>query len=52
MERLSHLGVHLGNWNDRRSHHDRRANAPLRWRVLDAIAGWLYVAPDRRSHDR
>lgn len=41
--RMSRLGATLGNWNDRHSRHERRSEASLRWRVLDRIAGWLYV---------
>lgn len=37
------IGARLGNWNDRHSSHDQRAEASLRWRVVDRIASWLYV---------
>jgi len=43
---LSRLGAALGNWNDRHSRHDRRSEATWRWRLLDGIAGWLYVRGD------
>lgn len=44
----SRIGARLGNWNDRHSSHDRRADASLRWRVLDRVASWLCTLPDGR----
>lgn len=47
-ERLSRLGARLGNWNDRvNATGDGRFEHPRRWHVLDRIASWLYVTPDR-----
>jgi hypothetical protein len=37
------LAARVGNLNDRRSSHDSRAEASLRWRVIDRVVGWLYV---------
>lgn len=53
---LCRLGAYLGNWNDRvRGQHVRRNFAgaeyfdrPLSWHVVDRVASWLYVAPERR----
>lgn len=45
--RLSRLGARLGNWNDQRYAGDTPAERGWRWRLLDRIAGWLYVRPDR-----
>lgn len=38
-----YLGRALGNWNDRHARGDTRAERGRRWRLLDRIAGWLYV---------
>lgn len=40
---LWRIGRAISNWNDRHSNHDRRAEATLRYRALDRIAGWLYT---------
>ena len=37
------LGGRLSDWLDARSDHDRRVDAPLWWRALDRLAGWLYT---------
>jgi hypothetical protein len=44
--RINNAGATLGNWNDRRSDHDRRAEATLTYRAIDRIAGWLYTWRD------
>ena len=43
---ISRLGARLGNWNDKHSKHDTKSKASFRWRLLDHIAGWLYVKGD------
>lgn len=37
------LGARLSDWLDAHSDHDRRVDAPLWWRALDRMAGWLYT---------
>lgn len=46
--RLSRLGARLGNWNDRRHYDDWNglAYAPRSWRIVNRVAGWLYVKGD------
>lgn len=48
-ELLSRAGARLGNWNDKHSTHDTRSERTRFYRVVDAIAGSLYVLPDRRK---
>lgn len=51
LERISHLGALLGNWNDRKfaMPHDRPRGP---WQAVDRIASTLYTLPDRRRrHD-
>lgn len=43
---LCRLGARLGNWNDAHSSHDSQSEATRRWRVLNSVAGWLYVKGD------
>lgn len=42
------VGARLGNWNDLRNGGlDDEPRRPRVWRVLDRIAGWLYVRGER-----
>ena len=44
MNAAARAGRALGNWNDRQyGGHDTASEASRCWRVLDRIAGWLYV---------
>lgn len=55
-EAFCRLGARLGNWNDAANGQhvvqnfagQRRFVRPLRWHLIDRVAGWLYVAPERR----
>lgn len=50
VERLSRLGARLGNWNDQLGYGRAaaRQHAGRRWWLIDRLASWLYVMPDRR----
>jgi hypothetical protein len=48
-EWASRIGARLGNWNDARERPDSRSERSRLYRVVEALAGWLYVRPDRRS---
>lgn len=43
---ISRIGATLGNWNDRQAEHDRRTDASLMYRIIDRVAGRLYVMGD------
>lgn len=54
---LCRAGADLGNWNDR-AHGQQtvtnmagqlRVERTLRWHAIGRLAGWLYVAPERRA---
>lgn len=46
-DRLCRLGARLGNWNDSRFG-QQRVGRRWPWPVLDRVASWLYVDPERR----
>lgn len=46
---LSNIGRSLGNWNDRHSRHDCKADETLRYRVIDRLSHHLYVLGDRKK---
>jgi hypothetical protein len=51
-ELLSRLGARIGNRNDRVRGADSRAERSRLYRLIDAVAGWLYALPDRRRDAR
>lgn len=46
-ERLCRLGARLGNWNDDRFGAHRVVRR-WPWALLNRVASWLYVDPERR----